>query len=880
MSNIRNSVKRHARAFPPKRRWEQDDDNDNAVVAITKETTEEEEPETFAPDGLLDEPEAPPRRRGSAARRNGSRTQQQQPPPRESAHQFPPPRTNDSEELLQSEIIDISSYGDDAPPDHEQALYPENGDNEPSNNSKYLANKTTSTNSARRQSWTSLGVGTAADEGTILVLPSLCFLVVFGLLAVALGAVGTALGIYNTIDNNQNDSKTLIGTTETAAVQNSTLDTILERGYIRCGTGPEGLPGFLLQQGNGNDDDDYAGLEMDLCLVLAAALFDGETERSSNGERRYRIVPTSFTQRFDQLAAGEIDVLFRTTYNMERNVQGGMEFSTPYFLDGMSFGGLPEHVACAEALDFNSTPTCQATKICVAEGSSHVVELSKLLQQLDPPDVAPGESMVDQVLRLEANIIDAFPDTLCQVMASEQSYLNIESIKTQGYQGPYQLGTKQFSREPISMTTRQGDPRWSDFVEWVVQALIFAEEQGITKSRSFLFEPTTIFGGNASHPHPQLANMFENAIAVRGHYGEMYNFNLQTFLPRGGMNTLNPGDSPIMFSFPLGDVNVEAPTIETSSVTVQAIKARGFLNCGVSVRKGFAEFNATQRTWSGFDVELCRAISSALFDGVDQVVFTDLPAAQRFDALVSGRVDILARLTTHTLSRDVKEPSTQTGLSFSSPYFHDGLKFGGLGTYAQCADNRDVISPECQDLRICVLEGTTILTRVQDIFQDVFIVPKLTFNEIIAALNDEQGCNAVAGGFHDVALQSIEERGYVGNEPYLVGENLFSKDPLALTTRQTDPLWSSFVRWIFWALVYAEENGVPQATANQMPATKLFGALRTNALYHAVNAVGNYGELYDRNFNQLVPRGGLHRLNVEFGPMLRALPGISTRRTV
>jgi len=349
---------------------------------------------------------------------------------------------------------------------------------------------------------------------------------------------------------------------------------------------------------------------------------------------------------------------------------------------------------------------------------------------------------------------------------------------------------------------------------------------------------------------------------------------MQNYLPRGGMNQLNRGNSPIIFSFPFGETDVVAPQIEVSSPTVAAIKERGFLNCGVSLRKGFAVFDDTTKTWSGFDVELCRAIAAALFDGVDRVAYTDLPAAQRFQALANKRVDVLARLTTWTLSRDVKEPSTGVGLSFSSPYFHDGLKFGGLGYYTSCADNVDVISPVCQDLKICLLEGTTIFTRVKELFRNVYIFPQLTFQEIIAGLNDGS-CNAIAGGFHDVALDSVRERGYIGAAIYSVGENLFSKDPLALTTRQDDPVWSDFVKWIFWALVYAEENFVHQATASAMPRIKLFGPLRTNAFYHAVNLVGNYGELYNRNFADLVPRGGMHELNVEFEPMLRALPGIN-----
>ena len=138
------------------------------------------------------------------------------------------------------------------------------------------------------------------------------------------------------------------------------------------------------------------------------------------------------------------------------------------------------------------------------------------------------------------------------------------------------------------------------------------------------------------------------------------------------MNRINTGGSGLLYAFPFGDLSVAGPQAEVVSPTIAAMKERGFLRCGVNVRKGFANFDATTRTWSGFDVELCRALAAAIFDGVDRVEYVDLPAAQRFQVLAEGRVDCLARLTTWTLARDVKEPSTELGLSFSAPYFYDG----------------------------------------------------------------------------------------------------------------------------------------------------------------------------------------------------------------
>jgi general L-amino acid transport system substrate-binding protein len=291
------------------------------------------------------------------------------------------------------------------------------------------------------------------------------------------------------------------------------------------------------------------------------------------------------------------------------------------------------------------------------------------------------------------------------------------------------------------------------------------------------------------------------------------------------MNRMNGGDTGLLYSFPFGDTASEGPQIEVASPTVAAMKARGYLSCGISLRKGFAEFDSISRTWSGFDVDLCRALSAAIFDGVDHVVFVDLPAAQRFQVLDQERVDVLARLTTWTLTRDVMEPSIGKGLTFASPYFYDGVTFGGIPPYLECAENQDIFSPACQDLRFCILQGTTGFRTVAELFREAYISPRLTFTDIIDGLNDGS-CNAVAGGFHDVAIESIRERGYDG--PYEVGVKRYSKDPLALTTRQDDPAWSDLVRWIYWALVFAEEENIQAANATLMPRTTLFGPLRTN----------------------------------------------------
>ena len=116
--------------------------------------------------------------------------------------------------------------------------------------------------------------------------------------------------------------------------------------------------------------------------------------------------------------------------------------------------------------------------------------------------------------------------------------------------------------------------------------------------------------------------------------------------------------------------------------TLREITDRGFLRCGITRRAIFAEFDSETQEWQGLDVDFCKALSAALFDGVTRsIVYSVLPATDRFLALAQGQVDVLSRITTVTLSRDVQEASSNVGFSFSQPNFYDGLSFGGIPPY-------------------------------------------------------------------------------------------------------------------------------------------------------------------------------------------------------
>ena len=637
-----------------------------------------------------------------------------------------------------------------------------------------------------------------------------------------------------------------------------TIDQIIERGMLRCGV--RAVPLFAEIDGTGVPQ----GLDVDLCRAVAAALFGRESYEEHlelyflrPQEDRFAVLTNKNGSDDDE---PRIDLLAAiATHTMDRDVWSshggtGLSFSTPYLYDGLKFAGTPEYVACAD--QFDSTGACEDLKICVYDRTT-------TQDYID--DVFPLDNI--EVLTTVDSFFEGFSTGRCNVIAADGLIAN-------GALGSFYekedavLGESQLTREPISLVTRDDDPRWSDFVNWVIQGLQYADEQDITQSEAVdTIAPTPFFGD-------RFESMFVDAVASVGNFGEIYDRHILSALgPReGGLNSVNDGSTGLVFSHPFGALKNMGPSPMKGS-TLETIKTRGHLNCGISRRAGFGELAADTLQWKGFDVDYCKALAAAIFDGsVDHIVYHVLPATGRFEAQDMGDVDVLSRITTYTLERDVFEPTTMQGFMFSQPVFYDGLSFGGVPTFVECADNLRT-DDGCADLRICVNDGTTTVIRTSELFPSTNIVVKPTGEEALAGLVTGE-CNAIAGGSHDLARASVESVGYSGE--YAIGSNRFSKEPLALVTRQDDAQWSDFVYWTVASTFYAEEMNITSTNSEEMPTTNLFGPLYTHMMIDAVRAVGNLGDIYSRNVESLVPRGGLNLLNENpLGPQMYPLPGIN-----
>lgn len=293
--------------------------------------------------------------------------------------------------------------------------------------------------------------------------------------------------------------------------------------------------------------------------------------------------------------------------------------------------------------------------------------------------------------------------------------------------------------------------------------------------------------------------------------------------------------------------------------TLDTVKARGQLQCGVNT--GLAGFSAPddKGTWKGLDVDLCRAISAAIFKDANKIKFVPLTAKERFTALQSGEIDVLSRNTTWTMSRD-----TSAGLSFAGINYFDGQGF-------MVKKALDVVSAkELSGASICVQTGTTTELNLADYFRsnkieyEPVVFEKLP--EVLAAYNAGR-CDA----FTTDVSQLYSIRLTLGNAAdHIVLPEIISKEPLGPVVRQGDAQWANIVRWTLNAMINAEELAVTQANADQMKNSKnpeirrLLGVegeygqaigLDNDWAYQIIKLVGNYGESFDRNVGAGSPLG-------------------------
>ena len=317
-----------------------------------------------------------------------------------------------------------------------------------------------------------------------------------------------------------------------------------------------------------------------------------------------------------------------------------------------------------------------------------------------------------------------------------------------------------------------------------------------------------------------------------------------------------------------------------SAQTLKAVKDRGMLNCGANgTLAGFGLPDA-QGKWTGLDVDFCRAIAAAVLNDAEKVKYVPLSAKDRFTALQSGEVDVLARNTTWTSSRD-----TSLGLNFTGVNYYDGQGFMVRKTLKVNS------ALELNGASVCVQQGTTTELNLADYFSaNKMQLKSVTFasaNEAVKAY-DAGRCDAYTT---DASALYAERLRVSDPNDHVILPEIISKEPLGPAVRHGDDQWFDIVKWTLFAMMNAEElnistKNLDEAVKSTNPEIKRFVGTEGNFgeqlglskdwAVRIVKQVGNYGESFERNVGLGSPlkiERGLNKLwtkgGIQYAPPIR-----------
>jgi general L-amino acid transport system substrate-binding protein len=293
----------------------------------------------------------------------------------------------------------------------------------------------------------------------------------------------------------------------------------------------------------------------------------------------------------------------------------------------------------------------------------------------------------------------------------------------------------------------------------------------------------------------------------------------------------------------------------SAQATLEAVKARGELICGSNT--GLTGFGAPDANgnWTGFDVDLCRAIASAVLGDPTKVKFVPTTGETRFTALQSGEVDVLIRNSTWTATRD-----SELALDFVAVNYYDGQGFmvkKDLGVSS---------AKELDGATVCIQTGTTTELNLADFFKQ----NNISYQPVTIA-DDAEGQRQYLAGACDA--YTTDASGLAASratlpdaENHIILPEIISKEPLGPVVRHGDNNWGDIVRWTYYSLLIAEEKGITKANVEEVAAStndeevkRLLGlsgdmavkfGLDNEAFKRAILANGNYGEIFAANIGE------------------------------
>ncbi|MFW5881055.1 MAG: amino acid ABC transporter substrate-binding protein [Roseicyclus sp.] len=316
-----------------------------------------------------------------------------------------------------------------------------------------------------------------------------------------------------------------------------------------------------------------------------------------------------------------------------------------------------------------------------------------------------------------------------------------------------------------------------------------------------------------------------------------------------------------------------------SGQTLEQVQERGELNCGVST--GLAGFSAPDSNgeWQGFDVAVCRAVAIAVLGDASAVNFVPTTGQTRFTALASGEVDMLARNTTWTFTRDV-----DLSFEFVGVNYYDGQGFmvpRELGVSS---------AMELNGATICIQTGTTTELNLADFFSS----NNMEYEPVPVETNAEAQQQYLAGACDvyttDMSGLAATRASFEDSEAHVILPEIVSKEPLGPVVRHGDNTWGDIVRWTLMGMIVAEELGVNSANVETLSEgtespeiNRLLGneggfgemlGLSNDWMANVIAEVGNYGEVFEANIGEITPIGLARGLNAQWtdGGVLYGMP--------
>ena len=286
--------------------------------------------------------------------------------------------------------------------------------------------------------------------------------------------------------------------------------------------------------------------------------------------------------------------------------------------------------------------------------------------------------------------------------------------------------------------------------------------------------------------------------------------------------------------------------------TLEDVRARGHLQCGINTGLAGFAFTDDQGNWRGFDVALCEGVAAAVFGDASKVKYTNLTGKTRFEALKAGEIDILSRNTTWTYSRDVDLKLTFLGVSF-----YDGQGFmvpASLGVSS---------ATELDGASVCIQTGTTTELNLADFFRR----NEMNYEPVPIESNEEARQNYLSGRCDvyttDRSGLAATRAAFDNPDDHVVLPEIVSKEPLGPLVRHGDDEWGDVVRWVLNVLIIAEEKGITSDNVAEMARlvskdaeiSRMLGSegeygamlgLSADWVVNVISSVGNYGQIFEK----------------------------------